>query len=379
MSQSKQTSSPAPAAAASVAQRPFRILLVDQDQRVRQVMHDAVEAEHLQVLEADSIAAARQQLTAQPVDLLLVDTHLPDGSGMDLAGEMRRSHPATQTIVLTGQPSLERAIEAIRVGVADYIVKPLDLAQLNDSVKLAMARCHARRRNRRRYARLRKICGQLNKAHQEVSKQVDVLCNDLVTAYQELAQQMQQVVQTSEFSTYVGQELDLERLLRKTLEFLLQKAGPTNAALFLPATADEYTVGGYVNYDCTREPADMILQHLADVAAPKLAQRGELLHITDNTALAHWLGDDAAYLADAHVVAFSCRHEGETLAAIVLFRDAGEPYSQDLVDTAAAIGPVLGEYLARIIRIHHRHIPGLNGHDDDRDHGETCGDGALGF
>lgn len=354
------SSSVSPEKSSKTARRPFQILLVDHEPKVRELLNDAVAGESLQVSSASSLEEAQEQLEAGPVDLLLIDPNLPDGSGLQFAAEARKKRPATQTIVITGQPSLERAIEAIRIGVNDFIVKPLDLDVLNEHVRQAMARHKLRRRNRRRYARLKKVCNQLSKAHQEVSKQVDVLCNDLVTAYQELANQMQQVVQTGEFSTHIGEELDLEKLLRKTLEFLLQKAGPTNAALFLPTTADEFTVGGYVNYDCTSEPADIILQHLADVVAPKLASRNELLHITDNDTLEQWIGDDAAYLADSHLVAFSCRHDDESLAAIILFRDQSEPFTPELLDAAASIAPVLGDYLAKVIRIHHRHIPGTN-------------------
>lgn len=354
-----------PATGTPNAARPFRILLVDRETQVRELLSQAVESQRIMLSHAVTLEDARRKLDEQAVDLVLVDPTMPDGSGMAFAADVRRRQPLTQTIVVTGEPSLERAIEAIRLGAADFIAKPMDMEELNLCVRQAMDRAREDRRRARRNQRLRKICKKLNTAHQEVTRQVDVLCNDLVTAYQELAQQMQQVVQTSEFSNIIGEELDLEKLLRKTLEYLLQKAGPTNAAIFLPSTGDEFTLGGYVNYDCTKTSADLILAHLADVVAPKMTNRPQPVHITDNTTLAQWIGDDAAYLADSHVLAFACRHDDETLAVITLFRDQAQPYTQEVLEVCTALAPLLGDYLARVIRVHHRHIPGFAGTSED--------------
>ena len=146
---------------------------------------------------------------------------------------------------------------------------------------------------------------------------------------------------------------------------MLEKAGPTNAALFLPAIADEYSLGGYVNLDGSRESTTMILQHLADVVAPKMVDRQNALHITDNDALAGWIGADAAYLEDTHVLAVRCQHDEETLAVLVAFRDQSTPFAPEMVQTFEAISTLLAEQLSRVIRIHHRHLPHTAEDDDE--------------
>lgn len=344
-----------PQLVARAAQR-FHVLLVDTDPKVRKVLADAISGEHMVLLEAASLAEARTRLRESEVDLALIEPNLPDGSGMDLAHELDQTRSTTQTIVISDQPNLQRAVEAIRAGAADFIAKPLDLDELNERVRVAIDRHKVGQKQQMRIRRLRRICKKLNIARQEVTQQVDILCNDLVTAYQELAAQMQHVVYTSEFAALVRNELDLENLLRKTLEYLVHKAGSTNAAIFLPATGSEYSLGGYVNYDCTPDSADLLLQHLADVVAPLLAERDAPVHITDNQTLGEWLGDDFAYLADSHVLGFACPHDDETLAVVVLFRDGSQPFDADVLETTAAIAPLLGQAMARIIRVHHRQI-----------------------
>jgi GAF domain-containing protein len=171
---------------------------------------------------------------------------------------------------------------------------------------------------------------------------------------------VQHVNETHHFQSLVRDELDLEQLLRKTLEHVLEKAGPTNAAVFLPTVADEFTLGGYVNYDCSSDGADLLLEHLAGIVAPRFAGQDEVVVIGDNDTLAKTIGDDWHYLADSQVMVIPCRHHGEPLAVLALFRDAAQPFDAVLGPYFEQIGPVLAKHLARVVKIHHRHMPGLN-------------------
>ena len=343
------------------------MLLVDHESAVQARLVEATKGHRLIVRQAASVAEARKLLAEEPTDLAVIEPDLPDGSGLDLAQAIRRARPAAQTIMLSATPTVESAVEALRAGAADFVTKPVDVKDLSRRLRLAVRAHETIIDKDRRIARLRRLCKKLSDAREEVSQQVDILCNDLVSAYQELATQMQEVVQTNEFATLLKEELDLEQVLRKTLEYLLRKAGPTNAAIFLPASADEFTLGGYVNYDCTSESADVLLDHLADVMAPKLLDRTDPLQITDNDTLHRWIGEDAAYLEDSHVLAFNCMHKQESLAIVVLFRDRSEPFSTAVVESCTSISPLLADYLAKVIRVHHRHLTDPLEEDDGED------------
>jgi len=344
--------------------RPFHVLLVDHEPDVRKIMarctRDLGEGT-IQLEEAASFEQARRVLASQTVDLVLVEPALTDDTqtGMQFARELTAGYPQTQTVLLTATPDLQNAIEAIRAGISDLIVKPFNLRQLNERVQEAIVRHESHRKHERRVRKLRKICQRLNHAREEISQQVDILCNDLVGAYQDLAEQMQQVVQTQEFTLKIKDELNLENLLRTTLEYLLDKLGPINAAVFLPSEADQdYALGGYVNYSLGDDAGDMLLQHLADVLSPRVAEAPEPVLIRDDEALMAWAGDDFAYLAECDILAFACPHEDQTLAVVVLFRDREEPIEDAHHEMAGQIAGLIGEQLAKIIRIHHRHLGG---------------------
>ncbi len=103
-------------------------LVVDDDPNARTLLKELVEAEGFATLTASTVAEAREQLANGP-DIVLLDLLLPDGEGLDLLrqGPVRAD---TQIVVTTGHASLESSIEALRLGATDYLLKPINLAQL---------------------------------------------------------------------------------------------------------------------------------------------------------------------------------------------------------------------------------------------------------
>ncbi|MEM6551749.1 MAG: response regulator [Planctomycetota bacterium] len=356
--------SPTDPAAVAPSRRPARVLVVDRDTRVPALLRDCRPAgQTLDIIQAGSLAVARDLIDKQRIDLAIIEPAMPDGDGYELAAELADapspSKPAVATLIAGSTADFDAARRALAAGAADFLVKPeLTTNELTDRLAHTLAKQRKDAKLARRVRRLKKLCKRLNDARLEVAGQVDTLCNDLVTAYQELAVQMKGVVdETRTVEDVLSDELDLEQVIRKTLEWLVGQSGPSNAAVFLPCSMDEFSLGGYVNHDCTAESADMLLQHLADVLAPKVADRDQLIHLKDNASIEQWIGDDAAYLADSEVLAFAARTDDESLAVLCLFRDAEQPYPEDVVQACRALAPILGETLSRLIRIHHRHLP----------------------
>ena len=323
------------------AKRARRVLLIDASPELGSAVQRCDTAQgRVAIVSAPTVAEASQQAQdAGRLDLVLIP-QTSDGSGLQLAAELKAKDPATAIVMLAQTPDFALAQQAMQIGVADLIIKPSEeqaddawYASIIERVTKVLDRQWADRARMIRVRKLKRLCRKLNDARLEVTEQVDVLCNDLVTAYQELAVQVQNVTQSAGYREAVGQELDLEAVLRKTLEYIIQQAGPCNAAVFLPSSADEFSLGGYVNYDCTKESADMLLQHLADVLAPMVANKGEeMMHVTDNRALDDLLGDDWNYLADCDLLALPVNHDGEALAVITLFRDNDQPFTAPAID-----------------------------------------------
>ncbi len=172
---------------------------------------------------------------------------------------------------------------------------------------------------------------------------------------------------TDEFTRLINCELDVEALLRHALEFVLAKVGPTNAAVFLPGSTGEYALGAYVNLSCPKDTAEVMLDHLANIAAPRLESTVGILDVSDPAKLRSLIGEGADWLEQQRVLAFACRQENECLAVFMLFREKGQPFPLEATPVLTMIREEFGKQLARVIRIHHRHLP--------RDQWGALGDG----
>ncbi|RQP22831.1 sigma-54-dependent transcriptional regulator [Piscinibacter terrae] len=104
-------------------------LIVDDELDVVEWMAEVARSEGYTVVTADSLRAARAQLVRQTPDVLLTDLQLPDGRGTDLVRDLEA--PAqTEVVVITGHASVDSAIEAVRIGASDYLIKPVDVERL---------------------------------------------------------------------------------------------------------------------------------------------------------------------------------------------------------------------------------------------------------
>jgi DNA-binding response OmpR family regulator len=310
----------------------------------------------MSVVHCPTLDDARHYLATHRVDLAVVESQQPDGDGFALIDEIRRATRTTATVVLAESADFADAQRALRCGADDLILKQTDGRELAQRLAEALDKRTRAKAAEQRIDRLHRLCKKLNAARVEVSKQVDILCNDLVTAYQELACQMQNVVQSTEYGGLIENELDLEKLLRVTLEHLMAKLGPANAAIFLPATMDEYSLGGYVNYDCTGDSASLVLEQLGDGLAPQVAAGQEMVVYPGRPEIERALGEDASLLQDAGLVAAPCMNGDECLAVLMLFRDTDQPFTDEHLDRVSSLAPMLGDALQRIIRVHHRSI-----------------------
>ena len=104
-------------------------LLVDDDADASETMAMLVAGEGFTVATAASLREARRQMLLQEPDVVLLDLMLPDGSGMELFKDVK-ALPNTELILVTGHASLDTSIQALRLGAADYLIKPTSLKQL---------------------------------------------------------------------------------------------------------------------------------------------------------------------------------------------------------------------------------------------------------
>jgi two-component system response regulator PilR (NtrC family) len=127
------------------------ILIVDDDEAVRDVLYDLFSEEHL-----CHVAATAEQALAfiddQPYDVVLTDISMPGLSGLELLGHLRQTRPGTPVIVISGIGDRTHAEGLIRLGAFDFLLKPFQLEDVERSVARALEHGSTLKRQRRKDA-----------------------------------------------------------------------------------------------------------------------------------------------------------------------------------------------------------------------------------
>jgi two-component system, repressor protein LuxO len=118
---------------------PEGLLLVEDTETLSMVYRRALERGGHRVTSAHSLAEARSAIERTAPRLVLLDLQLPDGDGLELLESLRATAPEVRVIVITANGSIYRAVQAMRAGAFDFLVKPFDDARLLNAVRNALA------------------------------------------------------------------------------------------------------------------------------------------------------------------------------------------------------------------------------------------------
>ncbi len=298
------------------------------------------------ILSAASSEEALKLIAAQKVELLVTDIRLPDGDGLQLVRELYKASPASAAVVTAAQPSLDDAVAAIRCGAVDFVPGPVSTEVLSERVRAAMLRQREYQRSFGRIDRLRKAVRRLNEARRVVGKKVDLLCNDLVSAYGELSRQMDLVRTREDFRKLCQSAADLEQLLCHAMDWVMRRVGYANTAVWL--AADEgYQLGAYIKYTIPSSPE--LAEAIRDGILVRTTREGAV-RLSAEEATAQLTAKELRHLRGQAVLAVNCSYLGESLAGVILFRDGACPFTNDDLETLKLVAPVFAVALASAVR-----------------------------
>src|SRR5262245_56926578 len=118
--------------------QPEQILIVDDDRFIRMALGEALRSWHYSTVEAATVEEARKIVAAEEPRVVLLDIDLPDGSGLDVLGEIKAESPDTIVVMITGSVDVPNTIAALRGGAYDFIGKPVKLEELQVTLRNAI-------------------------------------------------------------------------------------------------------------------------------------------------------------------------------------------------------------------------------------------------
>jgi two-component system response regulator PilR (NtrC family) len=136
-----------------------RLLIVDDEQGMRDFLSIMLKKEGYAVALADSAEEAKRLLGGGEFDLIISDIAMPGQSGLEVLRRAKEAGGETPVIMITAYASTESAVEALKLGAYDYIIKPFDVDELKIVVRNALEKCRLEHENRLLKRELKEKCG----------------------------------------------------------------------------------------------------------------------------------------------------------------------------------------------------------------------------
>jgi len=147
-------------------QETFRILIVDDNRELREILGEYLGGEGDFIDGAGDGREALEKYRTDPYDLIITDLNMPELTGIELIKEVAKYENNTEFIIITGYASLDTAIEAVKIGAFDYIVKPFRMEELKVVVKNARDKITLKNVNARLFDKLARFYEELARYRQ---------------------------------------------------------------------------------------------------------------------------------------------------------------------------------------------------------------------
>jgi len=200
-----------------------RILIVDDESEITSILADLFSDEH-DCTTAGSAEQALKLLDQSEYELVISDITMPGMSGLDMIPHIKDRSPNTAVIMISGMQTVESAIDALRLGAFDYVMKPFDLRQVEAVVKRALEHQSLITAKQRYEDHLEELVEQR-------TAELDQALNSLEDAYRSTLKALTAALETRDLETHghservvsysmrLGREYGLDSQKMKSLEF----------------------------------------------------------------------------------------------------------------------------------------------------------------
>ena len=117
-----------------------KVLLVDDEKDFIDTLSERMQNRGMEVSTTTSAFKALKKIEDESFDAIILDLKMPEMDGLELLRKIKENKPDVQVILLTGHATVEKGIEAMKLGAMDFIEKPIDIKILSEKIKKANAR-----------------------------------------------------------------------------------------------------------------------------------------------------------------------------------------------------------------------------------------------
>ncbi len=142
---------------------PFSILIVDDNREIRGILEEYLREEGYLAQGAADGKEALAKYAETPFDLIITDLNMPGMTGIELVKEIAKGENTTEFIIITGYASLDSAIESVKAGAFDYLVKPFRIEELKVVIKNAKDKIVLKKANKQLFDKLKSFYFEISR------------------------------------------------------------------------------------------------------------------------------------------------------------------------------------------------------------------------
>ena len=325
--------------------RTSRILVVDDEDNICKLVTEALGSSNYQVVSFNSAAQAIEYLSANPVDLVLTDLMMGEGSGLQVLDASLDNHPDAIVVLVTAHPSVETAISVLKRGAYDFLVKPFKLELLRQTVERGLAHQKALRDNLSLKGQVEflRVANAYFGSGMDLDKYLEQLLRSCNTELSAAASAIIEVNQRSGEVVRTVTQSDDSELITEVLDLRLldQFAGTRSSA---PAVSSQpFKADGNQRYRIMISQPIMIRRTLGGVINALIHSRNDSIPAGQKDALALLAGSAASAIANARLYDDLQQSYFQAIRALTNAIEARDHYTAGHTDRVTR----LAEYVAR--------------------------------
>jgi len=314
--------------------QPVTILVVDDEEVIRQSFQDQLEDLGYQVFTANNGRVGLEMIQQCHPQLVLTDLRMPEMSGLDLIRQSKRLAPDIPIIVISGAGVIGDAVEALRLGAYDYLIKPVDgLRILEHTIHKALENTRLLLENRRYQERLEELVQERTQALEAANTELTNL-NARLRKIVETTQGFSDCLDVSSISYRILDEFADHMCATGGSLYFLEEGG-----LRLVHVLDPGHAPAFIPFPL---PANCIFKRVLEREKPLLIQDISTLVQTESSG---WEG-----YADGSLLAFPLARDSSTIMGILTLHCKETP---PFVEQDKEIGAILASYSCEAIRSIH--------------------------
>ncbi|NPA52351.1 MAG: sigma-54-dependent Fis family transcriptional regulator [Aquificae bacterium] len=209
------------------------ILVVDDEENIRNLLSEILEDEGFIVETADSIESAKNKIEKRDFDIVFLDVWLPDGDGTDLIPFILENNELTKIIMISGHANIPIAVKALKLGAFDFLEKPLSV----DSILASIEKAYREIKFQQEYLYLK----------EKETKDIEIIGNS--PKIKELKKQIEKVARTNAWVFIQGENGTGKELVAKSIHFKSERRDKPFVDVNCAAVPDELFEAEFFGYE----------------------------------------------------------------------------------------------------------------------------------